>query len=57
MARCPKLEYVRSGLFTGTTYMCSLTGVEMDDDSTKVKHLCNADCGYEYEQCPVYKDR
>lgn len=57
MARCPKLDLTRSGWFSSKTYICSLTGVEMDEDDAKVKHLCDADCGYAYENCPIYKDR
>lgn len=56
MARCPKLDTKDSGFFTTTVYVCELTGVEMDEDSPKVKHLCKCD-GYEYENCPIYKDR
>ena len=56
MARCPKLDTKESGFFTTTVYVCELTGVEMDEDSPKVKLLCKCD-GYEYENCPIYKDR
>lgn len=59
MARCPKLDSESTGgiLFGSYEYICELTGVKMDKDDTKVKHLCNADSGYEYENCPIYKDR
>ncbi len=57
MARCPKLETKDVGFLTGTTYCCELTGVEMDDDNAKIKHLCYTERGYEYENCPIYKDR
>lgn len=57
MARCPKLETKDVGFLTGTTYYCELTGVEMDDDNAKIKHLCYTERGYEYENCPIYKDR
>jgi len=59
MARCPKLETKSGGTFSGTLYCCELTGIEMYDDDPKVKHLCNPEqrSDYEYEKCPVYKDR
>lgn len=53
MARCPKLECSNSS-FLGNSYVCSCTGAELDD--LKINHLCNPDSGYEYENCPIYKD-
>ncbi len=57
MARCPKLDCVNSGFFSGKTYQCELTGLEMHEDDPKCKFVCNADSGYEYEKCPVYQNR
>ena len=55
--RCPKLEMVDCPFFGPTKYKCTLTGLEMYDDDAKVKHVCKAESGYEYEKCPVYQDR
>lgn len=57
MARCPKLDCDSCSFFGGTTYVCSLTGLKMDEDDPKVKYVCKTDSGYEYEKCPVYQDR
>lgn len=59
MARCPYLEYKSGGFFSSSNdkYECKLCGQEMYTDDPKVKHTCNPDSGYEYEKCPVYKDR
>lgn len=59
MARCPKLDYESNSLlFTSSDkYICSLTGIKMDVDDTKVKFVCNCDSGYEYEKCPIYQNR
>ena len=55
MARCPKLEYQSGGLFGSGDYICAITGAVIDP--TKVKHLCDADNGCQYDQCPIYRDR
>lgn len=60
MARCPKLDFESNSLFFASSsdkYVCSLTGMKMDMDDTKVKFVCNCDSGYEYEKCPAYQDR
>lgn len=59
MARCPKLDYDGRTLFGNSNdkFICTLTGVEMDVDSTKVKYVCKAEYGEEYEKCPIYRDR
>ena len=56
MARCPKLDSEDTG-FLSYEYVCELTGLHMDRDDPKVKFVCNPDCGYEYEKCPVYQSR
>lgn len=59
MARCPKLDFEdHGGIFmTHDKYICKLTGLKMDVDATKVKFVCNAEYGEEYEKCPVYQSR
>lgn len=59
MARCPKLDYVGGGgLFNPTKeYECSLTGVKMYEDDSKVKFVCNSDNSCAYENCPIYQNR
>lgn len=59
MARCPKLDFEdHGGIFmTHDKYICKLTGLKMDVDDTKVKFVCNAEYGEEYEKCPVYQSR
>lgn len=57
MARCPKLDWESSGsLFGDDKFICTVTGVKMDEDDPKVKHLCKVDYGENYRDCPVYKD-
>lgn len=57
MARCPKLEFDGEHTFYGDCkYICGLTGMEMSVDDPKVKHMCKLDYGYEYENCPIYKN-
>ena len=29
----------------------------MYEDDPKCKYVCKPDSGYEYENCPIYKDR
>lgn len=55
---CPYLEYCSRGFFSLSSdcYICKVTGVEMPHDAAKVKHLCDADDRYAYEDCPVYRD-
>jgi len=59
MARCPKLDYESNSLFLTTSdkYVCSVTGMKMDLDDARVKHICKPESGYEYEKCPIYQDR
>lgn len=59
MARCPKLDYESNSYFGNSSdkYICTLTGMKMDVDDPKVKYVCKVDYGYEYEKCPIYKDR
>lgn len=59
MARCPKLDYESNAYFGNSSdkYICTLTGMKMDVDDPKVKHVCKTDYGYQYEDCPIYKDR
>ena len=59
MAKCPKLDYESNTIFfrTSDKYVCEVTGIKMDLDSPKVKYVCDAECGYEYEKCPVYQNR
>ena len=51
MARCPKLDFEdHGGIFmTHDKYVCKLTGLKMDVDASKVKFVCNAEYGEEYE--------
>lgn len=57
MARCPKLEFESGGIFSTYKYKCELTGIVMYEDDPKCKYVCKPDSGYEYENCPIYKDR
>lgn len=50
MASCPKLEY------ESNKYICTVTGMRMDSDDPKVKHVCKPDYGEEYKKCHIYKD-
>lgn len=58
MARCPKLDYEsRNAIFTSSdVFICTVTGVEMDYDSPKVKNCCKVEYGEEYYNCPIYKN-
>ena len=59
MARCPKLDFENHGgiSMVHDKYICKLTGLKMDVDSTKVRFVCNVEYGEEYEKCPVYQSR
>lgn len=59
MSRCPKLDYEDNTIFGNNDdkYICLLTGMKMDVDSSKVKYVCKADYGDEYKQCPIYRDK
>lgn len=56
MADCPNLEYVSRGLFSWGAHRCKVTGVVMEINDPKYKHLCSVDYNYEYEKCPIYQD-
>ncbi len=56
MARCPYLEYdSRGALFSQGDYYCGLCKKILPN--SEVNYKCNPDYGYEYESCPVYKNR
>ena len=56
MARCPYLEYESTGaLFSQGYYYCELCKKTLSD--SEVNYKCNIDYGYEYENCPIYKNR
>lgn len=56
MARCPYLEYDNRGPWASQgDYYCEICKKTLDE--SEVKYKCNPDYGYEYEKCPVYKDR
>ena len=58
MARCPKLEWEKGSFYSDCIqYTCSLTGITMYADDTKIKFVCNCDSGHEYEKCPIYQSR
>lgn len=59
MSRCPKLDYEGNTIFGNydDKYICLLTGMKMDVDSSKVKYVCKSDYGDEYKQCPIYRDK
>lgn len=59
MARCPYLDYESNNYVfrTGDKYVCQLCGRKMDVDDSRVERVCNADYGYNYEQCPYYQNR
>ena len=57
MARCPKLDPVESNWFGPDAYKCELTGLKIYSDEPKVKFVCDADSGHEYEKCEAYKNR
>lgn len=55
MARCPYLEYESHGFFSGGDYICELCKKQLDE--REVENKCKVDYGYEYEKCPIYKNR
>lgn len=57
MADCPYLGYESRSIFGNSNdkYICKLTQMEMDVDSSKVKYVCKA-YGEEYKKCPIYKN-
>ncbi len=55
MARCPYLEYDGGTFFSYDDYYCDLCKKKLSE--SEVKYKCNPDYGYEYESCPIYKDR
>lgn len=59
MARCPYLDYDSRTIFGNydDKYICKITGMTMDVNDSKVKHVCKLDYGEEYRNCPVYKSR
>ncbi len=59
MSRCPKLrmEYIVPIAMKADWAVCELTGIKMELDDTKVKHICDCDYCDAYENCPIYKDR
>lgn len=58
MSDCPYIDYDSRTIFGNydDKYICKVTGIEMDVDSTKVKHICKG-YGDEYKNCPIYKDK
>lgn len=59
MASCPKLkmEYIAPISMKPDWAVCQLTGIKMELDDPRVKHVCNCDYCDAYEKCPVYQDR
>lgn len=59
MSRCPKLDYESNTMFGNYSdkYVCLLTGMKMDVDDSRVKHVCKAAYGDEYKKCPIYRDK
>lgn len=56
MARCPGLEYEEGhAFFSYDYYYCKYCYKKLSE--SEVKHKCKPDYGYEYEKCPIYKDR
>ena len=56
MARCPKLDFESNTFWNDCKYICTECGKQMHPDDSQVKYVCNPEYGYEYENCPVYKN-
>lgn len=59
MAQCYYLDYISRGLFSSSndTYICKLSNQQFQLDDLQVKCVCKAECGEEYKNCPIYKER
>ena len=60
MSRCYHLGYKSNGLFGSSNdyYFCELCPIkQMKVNDPQVKHVCNADYGDKYKDCPIYKER
>ena len=54
-ARCPYLNYESRGLFFSQgDYYCELCKKYLSE--SEVDNKCNKDYGYDYEECPIYKN-
>ena len=56
MSKCPELEYEDTGWFSWRD-ICGVTGaiVGSEHDKVKVEHLCDAESGDCYKDCPIYR--
>ena len=57
MARCPKFEYISGtgGFFSDCEYVCKISGKHFYASDYDQLKICDAEYGYKYEECPLYK--